>query len=98
MTQCSNCKDAVGNDTKVMPFYERNGEKLVDTWCPQCWCYHRVLLEPERYAPGMHVAVACGRCGWTTINHGLTGGCGQCGNRAVRVLKPKEHAGTLLQE
>lgn len=97
-SQCDNCKDGVGDAVKVVPFHEREGEKLVATWCPECFCYHRTFLEPDKYPPGMFIAIACHRCGWQSVNHGPTGACVRCNSRAVRVLAPKPHASTILQE
>ena len=98
MTQCSNCKDTVGNEVKVSGFHERDGSKLLDTWCPQCFCYHRVILEPEKYQPLAYIPIACNRCGWSMIDHGPQGQCGRCGSRAVRALGPKPQTRTALQE
>jgi hypothetical protein len=88
--QCCNCGDAVGVEAKQIPFVERTptGQPF-DIFCPACFCYHRVLLEPGRYQPGCYVAVVCGRCGLMTIDRGPLGCCAQCGSRNVRVAGPK---------
>lgn len=99
VNQCCNCKDPVGAEAGEIPFTERKATgEPVESWCPPCFCYHRVLLEPTRYQPGRFIAVKCGRCKMTTIDHGPSGFCGQCGSHNVRVVGPKEHAGTRLQE
>ena len=98
---CCNCHDQVGTEVKVAPFIERkpSGE-IEEVWCPQCFCFHRTFLEAKRYQPGAYVPILClsPKCGMTTIDHGPSGRCGQCGGRSVRVVGPKPQAGTALQE
>jgi len=62
-----------------------------EAFCPQCFCWTRAPLEPERYYPGQYLPVRCDRCGVVAVSigeaHCMT--CTAKGIRStVRVLGP----------
>lgn len=88
---CCNCALQIDCVT-VIPFTTTDGEGgKREVWCPQCFCWHRAPLEPERYYPGQFLPVRCDRCGIVAVSvgdpHCMT--CSAHGLRStVRTLGP----------
>lgn len=84
--ECVNCKCALGEHAKELPFRTHDGE----VWCPQCFVWKRTSMEPDRYYPPSYGALKCGArgCGHTSVDCGR-GVCNQCGSRIVVALGPK---------
>lgn len=87
--QCVNCRAPVGGDTGEIPMRvpdERGGDQ--ETWCPQCFVWKRVPLEPHRFHGGSIAAVRCGRCDATSVDFGRRA-CSQCLAPLISALPAK---------
>jgi len=91
---CVNCGDRLGD--KEPPFFVTDdaGDGLgkQEAWCPQCFVWHRVNLEPKRFHPPSYMSVRCARCGITSVDSGHHT-CLHCKSRDLVALPPKPHAG-----
>lgn len=82
---CCNCSSAVGTSAKCQPT-DVEGE----IFCPRCFVWKRMLIEPERFNASQAAAVKCQFCAWTTVCFGARPGaglvCSHCGKGgAMRV-------------
>lgn len=68
---------------KELPF-QVDGE----TYCPQCFVWHRSYAEPGRWQNHSFRAIECQKCKIISVDCGLDL-CGQCGNRSMKVLDAK---------
>lgn len=89
--ECVNCQDALGGESSTLAFVTHDGEP----WCPQCFCWKRSFMEPDRYYPPGFIAIRCGGCRVSSV---AIGGdtCGQCGSRNVVTLPPKVVADRII--
>lgn len=100
---CVKCSTPLGVEAKEIPFNVApvaGGDP--ESWCPQCFVWHRAPQEPERFPSreiavrGGFVAVRCTHppCGVASVDPG-TGRCLQCNCGYVRELGPRPAVETM---
>jgi len=97
--QCVNCGDELGPETKIQPTQVDDGdgdpEAKKEWWCPDCFVWHRALLDAKRHGSDPLQPLSakfCPSCQWTTVDFGC-GQCGMCGRKVAAVLPPKQGVG-----
>jgi len=89
--ECCNCHKQVGEKAKVFPVRASAADapdvgSAVETWCPNCFVYHRAPLEPGRWHNVF--CVQCGNCGTQSLLYGHRATCPACASNALVVLPP----------
>jgi hypothetical protein len=92
---CCNCSSPVGESAKVHPVNvtPHDGVGKTEVWCPRCFAWKRMHLEPERFNALSTAAVRCQfhECGWVTLCTGMHNGvgfCGHCSKPGALPIKP----------
>lgn len=87
---CVNCGDPLHD--KEPPFFVQDdagdGHGKQEAWCPQCFVWHRVPLEPQRFHPPSYMSVQCARCGVKSVDSGART-CLHCFSQEFVALPPK---------
>lgn len=84
---CCFCSSSVGPQAKVHPQNVDN-----ETWCPRCFVWWRMGMEPGRFNASRSAAVQCQFCGWITVSHGVSvrgaARCFHCNAGGAILLNP----------
>lgn len=81
---CVNCAMQLDNVTVIQTVANDGEGGKPEVWCPQCFCWHRAALEPERYYPGQFLPVRCDRCGIVAVSIGNEARCMTCTGKGLR--------------
>ena len=92
---CCNCASTVGAPVKVHPVQvtSYDGVGRLECWCPRCFVWKRMLLEPERWNASFTAAVSCQFCGAVSVCFTVQRGraqCGACGAAGALMLAPSD--------
>lgn len=90
---CCNCGSSVGDSVKVQPtrVVDADGKGPGEVWCPRCFVWKRMLLEPERFNASHVVAARCQFCHYLMVSPGGDGRgvhCSNCGRGGAMMLRP----------
>lgn len=96
---CIHCQHPVGLSEGVIPFHATDEDGTSETWCPQCFVWHRAPMEPERFperVANTHTgfrAIRCTspKCGLESVDPGI-GRCLHCGCSSLTVLRAREES------
>ena len=91
--KCCNCSSAVGDSAHVHPVrvHAEDGKGAPEVWCPRCFVWHRMNLEPDRWDASHTAVVRCQFCPWISVCHGVNNGaafCGHCGAVGALLIQP----------
>lgn len=92
---CCNCSSPVGAAVKVQPtrVIAADGKGPEETWCPRCFVFRRMLLEPERFNASHTCAARCQFCHYVMVCPGGDGEglhCSHCGKHGAMLIRPSE--------
>ena len=94
---CCNCASSVGAEAKVQPttVHPADGRGKPETWCPRCFVWNRMHLEPERFNASQTCAARCQFCHWVMVCYGGQPGRGlMCTNclrfGAIKIVPRQE--------
>lgn len=97
--KCCNCASSVGPAARVSPVFVTDKEVGAadgpkrECWCPRCFVWKRMLLEPERFDARFVTAVTCQFCGFASVCFTTRKGgadCGYCGRGGAMLIRPQQ--------